>query len=148
MKASTADSLKAEATRALLTCRCGHPQIDHLHSIRDGMVVGRWLECMTQGCMCKAFLSRLTAREKCQLDTILDAKVAAGQLAAVLQHQQPASNVTIPVLRYPASRSPKRDRKSRRDKERVRSAANAGISGLYRGTGTKKPNGKYAWEEL
>lgn len=148
MKQQRADNLKAEATRALLTCRCTHPQIDHLHSIKDGMVVGRWLECMAQGCMCKAFLSQLTAREKCQLDFILDAKVAAGQLAAVLQHQQVASNVTIPVLRYPAARAAKTNRKVRRAKERVRSAANAGVSGIYRGTATRKPNGKYAWEEL
>lgn len=147
MKSSTADQLKAEATRALLTCRCTHPQTDHIHSLRDGMVVGRWLECMAQGCMCKAFISQLTAREKCQLDTILDNKVAAGQLAAVMKNQQLASNVTIPVLRYEPAKATKRDRKARRQKERVVSASNATISGLYHGTATKTAKNKYLWEE-
>ena len=147
MKQVTADQLKSEATRALLTCRCTHAQTDHIHSLRDGMVVGRWLECIAQSCMCKAFISQLTAREKCQLDTIVDDKVAASQLAAVLKNQQVANNATIPVLRYEPAKAPKTNRMLRRAKERVRSAAEAGVSGIYRGTATRTAKGKYLWEE-
>lgn len=147
MKQVNADRIKAEATRALLTCRCGHMQTEHLHTMKEGMVVGRWLACLEQGCRCQAFLSTLTARDKATLDTLLDDKVAASQLAAVLSNQAPQPNGVIPTLRYPAATPPKRTRAQRRQKERVRSANNAGVSGLYHGTATKTAKGKYLWEE-
>ena len=150
MKQVKADKVKADATRALLTCRCGHQQTEHLHSIRDGQVVGRWLMCLADGCPCQAFLSCLTARELVTIHKAMDDKVAASQLAAVMQRQaeELPKHTTMPTLRYEPSKAPKRNRAQRRVKERVRSADNAGVSGLYHNTGTKKPNGKYAWEEL
>ena len=146
MKQVKADKVKADATRALLTCRCSHQQTEHLHSIKDGMVVGRWLMCLADGCSCQAFLSCLTARELVIIHQTMDDKVAASQLAAVMQNQPPKP--VTPVSQFPVSKPPKYDRKARRSKERVKSADNAGVSGLYHNTGTRKPNGKYAWEEL
>lgn len=148
MKSSTADEIKAEATRALLTCHCGHTQTDHVHSLREGCPIGSWGWCMTDGCRCQAFHSLLRWNEKRDMDRELDRKVEAQTLAAVLRNQQLPSNATTPALKYEAGRSPKLKRGQKRDKERTRSAYNASVSGIYHGTATKKPNGKYAWEEL
>ena len=151
MRQSTADRLKAEATRALLTCQCGHTQTDHLHQMRDGWVVGLWKQCLTQGCRCQGFQSILSAREKTQLDGICDRKVEAQTLASVLRNQVIPTNVTIPVLRYDsqkAVRVKKRGKADPRVRVQPQSAPNAGISGMYRnGVATKTAKGKYLWEE-
>lgn len=153
MKSQRADQLKAEATRALLTCRCGHSQTSHLHSLKTGAIVGRWLQCYEQGCSCKAFLSQLTAREKVQMDNICDGRVQAATLAAVMKHQadELPSHTTMPTLKYDPARAVRKPKKGKQPTQvRVMpvSAPNAGVSGLYRnGTATKTAKGKYLWEE-
>lgn len=148
MRASRAEALKADMVRAMLKCRCGHQQTEHLHSIKEGMIVGRWLQCLEQGCRCQAFLSCLTARELVDMEKELDRRVETAQVAAIIS-KQPPKVVGTPRTQFPVSKPPKYNRKARRAKERVKSADTAAVSGFYKhGVPTKLPNGKYLWEEL
>lgn len=139
MKQTDGEKIKAMATRALLTCRCTHQQIDHVHQMKDGWIVGIWRECLIRGCNCQGFRGQLSSGDKRDMDRVIDRKVEASTLAAVMQNQ-PIPIVTR-VSQFPPSRSIKY--KGKRPKERVHSAPQAGVSPLYHQTPTRKEGEPY-----
>lgn len=143
MKETVGDQIKAMMTRDMLTCHCGHPQLDHLHQLRDGWgVIGKWKECLTQGCRCQQFRSLLSGIDKRELDKLIDRKVEAKKLATVMKDQPlPLINSTF---QGEAAKAPK----GKRSKERTRSANRAGVSPLYHEIPTRKPGELYQWQEI
>lgn len=96
MKQAQADEIKAQATRMLLTCVCGHPIGEHrkveFFPDSTGLEYGvpRYF-CPYKGCGCTERKSLISGVDKLKIDEAIDAQLRRQSMALIMQNQQPRS---------------------------------------------------------